>query len=241
VAASKLPGKEIGFGSRTLDESLWLVSARSDTEPAETYLYDRKAKTLVLAVRLFEKLPRESLAAMQVVKYKSSDGLEIPAYLTLPKGVPAKALPLLVIPHGGPWARDNWGYNPLAQFFANRGYAVLMPNFRGSTGYGKKYLNAGNGEWGRKMQDDLTWGVKYLVAEGTRTPSAWESWAGRTADTRCWLGLRSRRMCIARRWTLWGRRTCRPCWMRYRRIGRRGGNRCTRAWRTRGRRPARRG
>jgi dipeptidyl aminopeptidase/acylaminoacyl peptidase len=167
---AKLPGKEIGFGSRTLDESIWLVSARADTEPSETYLYNRKAKTLALQYRLYEKLPRASLAAMQVVKYKSSDGLEIPAFLTLPKGVPAKALPLLVIPHGGPWARDNWGYNPLAQFFANRGYAVLMPNFRGSTGYGKKYLNAGNGEWGRKMQDDLTWGVKYLEAEGTADP-----------------------------------------------------------------------
>jgi dipeptidyl aminopeptidase/acylaminoacyl peptidase len=167
---AKLPGKEIGFGSRTLDESLWLVSARADTEPSETYLYNRKAKTLALQYRLYEKLPRASLAAMQVVKYKSSDGLEIPAFLTLPKGVPAKALPLLVIPHGGPWARDNWGYNPLAQFFANRGYAVLMPNFRGSTGYGKKYLNAGNGEWGRKMQDDLTWGVKHLEAEGIADP-----------------------------------------------------------------------
>jgi dienelactone hydrolase len=105
-----------------------------------------------------------------VVKYKSSDGLEIPAYLTLPKGVSSKGLPVLLIPHGGPWARDSWGYNPMAQFFANRGYAVLMPNFRGSTGYGKKFLNAGNGEWGRKMQDDLTWGVKYLVAAGTADP-----------------------------------------------------------------------
>lgn len=166
----KLPGKEIGFGSRTNDENVWVVSARSDTEPAETYLYDRKAKTLALQYRVFEKLPRESLAAMQVVKYKSSDGLEIPAYLTLPKGVPGKGLPLLVVPHGGPWARDTWGYNPWAQFFANRGYAVLMPNFRGSTGYGKKFLNAGNGEWGRKMQDDITWGVKHLVAEGIADP-----------------------------------------------------------------------
>ena len=167
---AKLPGKEVGFGSRTADENLWVVGASSDTEPSETYLYDRKAKTLVFQFRLFDKLPRESLATMQVVKYPSSDGLEIPAYLTLPKGVAAKGLPVLLIPHGGPWARDNWGYNPLAQFFANRGYAVLMPNFRGSTGYGKKYLNAGNGEWGRKMQDDITWGVRYLVAEGIADP-----------------------------------------------------------------------
>ncbi|HUD14798.1 MAG TPA: alpha/beta fold hydrolase, partial [Terracidiphilus sp.] len=95
---------------------------------------------------------------------------EIPAYLTLPKGVPAKNLPTLIIPHGGPWGRDEWGYNSFAQFFANRGYAVLMPNFRGSTGYGRKYLDAGNLQWGRLMQDDLTWGVKYLVAEGIADP-----------------------------------------------------------------------
>ncbi len=104
---------------------------------------------------------------MLAIRYTSTDGLLISAYLTLPRGSSDKDLPTLVVPHGGPWARDVWGYNPLAQFFANRGYAVLMPNFRGSTGYGKKYLNAGNGEWGRKMQDDVTSGVKYLVAEGT--------------------------------------------------------------------------
>src|SRR4029453_2849556 len=98
--------------------------------------------------------------------YKSSDGLEIPAYLTLPKGVPAKNLPMVVFPHGGPWGRDYWGYNSFAQFLANRGYAVLMPNFRAATGYGKKFLDAGNKQWGDKMQDDITWGVKYLVSEG---------------------------------------------------------------------------
>ena len=82
----------------------------------------------------------------------------------------AKALPALVVVHGGPWARDEWGYNGLAQFFANRGYAVFMANFRGSTGFGKKFLNAGNAEWGAKMQDDITWGVQYLVAEGIADP-----------------------------------------------------------------------
>ena len=168
--SAKLAGKEIGVNSRTRDEQLWLVAAYSDTEPGETYLFDRKAHTLALQYKSREKVPRSSLAAMKPIHYKSSDGLEIPAYLTLPKGVPAKGLPTLVIPHGGPWARDDWGYNPMAQFFANRGYAVLAPNFRGSTGYGKKFLNAGNGEWGRKMQDDITWGVKYLIAEGTADP-----------------------------------------------------------------------
>jgi dienelactone hydrolase len=137
-------------------------------------LFNRDSRTLAFQYKVREKLPRESLAPMQAVRYKSSDGLEIPGYLTLPKGLPAKgdakALPALLVPHGGPWVRDEWGYNALAQFFANRGYAVLMPNFRGSTGYGKKFLNAGNGEWGTKMQDDLTWGVKYLVAEGIADP-----------------------------------------------------------------------
>jgi dipeptidyl aminopeptidase/acylaminoacyl peptidase len=166
----KLPGREISIGSRTRDEQRWLINAFSDTEPGETYLFDRQAKTIALQYRVRDKVPREALASMQPIRYPSSDGLEIPAYLTLPKGVPAKNLPVLVVPHGGPWVRDGWGYNPISQFFANRGYAVLSPNFRGSTGYGKEFLNAGNGEWGGKMQDDLTWGVKHLIAQGTADP-----------------------------------------------------------------------
>jgi len=164
---SKLPGKEIGFGARSKDESIWIVSAYSDTEPGETYVWDRKAKTLTLQYRIREELPRASLSPRNPYHFKSSDGLEISAYLTLPKGLPAKNLPLVVFPHGGPWGRDSYGYDTFAQFLSNRGYAVLQPNFRASTGYGKKFLNAGNGEWGRKMQDDITWGVKALVADGT--------------------------------------------------------------------------
>ena len=167
---SKLPGEEIEAGSRTRDERLWVVAAHSDTEPGVTYLFDRKKHKLTRQYRIWDKLPREALAPMKPVEYKSSDGLEIPAYLTLPKGVPAKNLPAIMLPHGGPWARDAWGYDRFAQFFANRGYAVLQPNFRGSTGYGKKFLNAGNLEWGRKMQDDITWGAKYLVAQGIADP-----------------------------------------------------------------------
>ena len=167
---SKLPGREIGLGSHTRDEQLWLISATGDTEPGSTYLFDRKAKKLTLQYVIREKLPRGSLSSMQPIRYKSSDGLEIPAYLTLPKGISPKGLPTIIVPHGGPWARDFWGYNSLAQFLANRGYAVLAANFRGSTGYGKKFLNAGNGEWGKKMQDDLTWGVKHLIAEGITDP-----------------------------------------------------------------------
>jgi dipeptidyl aminopeptidase/acylaminoacyl peptidase len=164
---TKLPGKDISFGARSKDENIWIVSASSDTEPGETYLWDRKAKALALQYRIREEMPRESLSERKPYHFKSSDGLDIPAYLTLPKGLPAKNLPLIVWPHGGPWARDSYGYDTFAQFLSNRGYAVLQPNFRGSTGYGKKFLNAGNGEWGRKMQDDLTWGVKALAADGT--------------------------------------------------------------------------
>jgi dipeptidyl aminopeptidase/acylaminoacyl peptidase len=166
-----LAGRELDVVSTSADERLWLVSAHGDTEPGDVYLFDRGARTLEPQYKVRERLPRAALAAMETIRYASSDGLEIPAYLTLPKGVPPSALPLLVIPHGGPWVRDEWGYNPLAQFFANRGYAVLMPNYRGSTGYGKEFLNAGNGEWGRKMQDDITWGVKHLIARGTADPA----------------------------------------------------------------------
>src|SRR5258705_4960811 len=166
----KLPGKEINFGSGTKDERLFLIAAGSDTEPGERYLFDRNTKKLTLQYRIREKLNRDYLAPMTAVRYKSSDGLEIPAYLTLPKGVPARNLPAIVLPHGGPWGRDSWGYNGFAQFLANRGYAVLLPNFRASTGYGKKFLDAGNKQWGDKMQDDVTWGAKYLVAQGIADP-----------------------------------------------------------------------
>lgn len=167
---NKFPDHEILVVSRTKDEQLWLVTAVSDTEPGETMLFDRKARLLTPQYKVREKLPRADLAQMKPVSYKSSDGLEIPAYLTLPRGVAAKNLPTLMLPHGGPWGRDQWGYNALAQFFANRGYAVLQPNFRGSTGYGRKFLDAGNLQWGRKMQDDVTWGVKYLIAQGIADP-----------------------------------------------------------------------
>ena len=170
ILQKKLPGKEVALGTASQDEKLWLVSATADTEPGETYLFDRNSKQLTLQYRIREKLPREHLASVTSIRYKSSDGLEIPAYLTLPKGLPAKGLPLIVVPHGGPWARDFWGYGSMTQFLANRGYAVLQPNFRGSTGYGKKFLNASNNQWGDKMQDDITWGVKHLIAEGTADP-----------------------------------------------------------------------
>ncbi len=170
----EIPDKEISVVSSTRDDGQWLVAAYGDREPGETFLFDRKTRDLSFQYKIREKLPREWLAPMQAVRYKSSDGLEIPAYLTLPEDPKsesdAQGLPALVIVHGGPWARDEWGYNAIAQFFANRGYAVFMLNFRGSTGFGKKFLNAGNAEWGAKMQDDITWGVQYLVNEGIADP-----------------------------------------------------------------------
>jgi len=166
----KFPGMEIDFASGTKDEHLWLIDVGSDTDPGDTYLFNRETKNLTLQYHIREKLNRDYLAPMKAIRYKSSDGLEIPAYLTLPKGAEARNLPLVAFPHGGPWARDNWGYDAFAQFWANRGYAVLQPNFRGSTGYGKKFIDAGNKQWGDKMQDDITWGVKYLVSQGIADP-----------------------------------------------------------------------
>ncbi len=167
---SKFPNKQITIPSDTDDEMTLLINVSSDTEPGETYLFDRKTKKLTMQYRIREKLSREALAEVKAVRYKSSDGLEIPAYLTLPKGVTAKNLPTVIVPHGGPWGRDAWGYNSMGQFLANRGYAVLMPNFRASAGFGKKFLDAGNNQWGDKMQDDITWGVKYLVEQGIADP-----------------------------------------------------------------------
>jgi dipeptidyl aminopeptidase/acylaminoacyl peptidase len=166
----KFSGKDIALGSSTADDRKLLITVTSDTDPGERYLFDRDSKQLALQYKVRERIPREHMASMKPVRYPSSDGLEIPAFLTLPRGVPAKNLPAIVLPHGGPWARDGWGFDNEAQFLANRGYAVLQPNFRGSTGYGKKFLNAGNKQWGDTMQDDLTWGVKYLVAQGIADP-----------------------------------------------------------------------
>ncbi len=165
---SKFPGAEIGISSMTANERKMLFSTSGDTKVATVYFFDRDNRKIIEQyvprpkMKPFEKY----FSAMKPIRYKSSDGLEIPAYLTLPKEQAAKKLALLVIPHGGPWARDFWGFNSMAQLFANRGFAVLSPNFRGSTGYGKKFLDAGNLQWGKKMQDDITWGVKYLISQG---------------------------------------------------------------------------
>ncbi len=163
----KLPEGEISLGSATADERLVLVRVARDVDPGSTYLYDRETGDVELLYRSRPELPSEHLAPMQPIRYTARDGLEIPAYLTLPNGVEPRNLPVVMLPHGGPWARDRWGYDPYVQYLANRGYAVLQPNFRGSTGYGKRFLNAGNEEWGTgAMQHDITDGVRYLIEEG---------------------------------------------------------------------------
>lgn len=166
---SKFPGREIDFQSSTKDYSKFLVAVHGDRYASEAWFYDVQTRQLIhqYTPRPELKAVEEHLAPMTPVRYPSSDGLEIPGYLTLPVGVPAKALPVVVLVHGGPKGpRDSWGYDPQAQFLANRGYAVLQPNFRASGGYGKKFMNAGDLQWGKLMQDDITWGVKYLISEG---------------------------------------------------------------------------
>ncbi len=166
-----LPDGDLHFGSTTEDDRLQIVSVASDVDPGATYLYDRATGKVDLLFRPRPKLPTQHLATMKPVRYKARDGVSIPAYLTLPKGATPKNLPTVIFPHGGPWARDSWGYNGWTQFLANRGYAVLEPNFRGSSGYGKKFLNLGNKQWGTgTMQHDLTDAVKWLVAEGIADP-----------------------------------------------------------------------
>lgn len=168
---AQVPEGEIYLGSSTEDETKVLISVQRDVDPGSTYLYDREAGTVERLYRSRPELPSEHLATMKAIRYTTRDGLEIPAYLTLPKGVAPENLSVVINPHGGPWARDYWGYDAYAQFLANRGYAVLQPNFRGSTGYGKDFLNAGNDEWGTgAMQHDISDGVQHLIDEGIADP-----------------------------------------------------------------------
>jgi dipeptidyl aminopeptidase/acylaminoacyl peptidase len=161
-----VPKGELHIVSRTADEMKWLVSVSSDVDPGSVYLYDRNAGTASLLYHSRPNLPSDELAPMKPITYEARDGMTIHGYLVTPKGEDPKNLPTVAVPHGGPWARDYWGYNSWAQFLANRGYAVFMPNFRGSTGYGKRYLNAGNKQWGTGgMQNDITDGLMYLVRE----------------------------------------------------------------------------
>lgn len=166
-----LPGGEYGLAGLSDDERYAVVGFTSDTEPGRYYLWDAQKGQLREIGRSRPALPSEHLATCRPLRIRTRDGAEIPAYLTLPKGITPKNLPAVLYVHGGPWARDSWGYDGLAQFLANRGYAVLQVNFRASTGYGKAFLNAGNKQWGTgTMQHDLTDAVQYMIKEGFFDP-----------------------------------------------------------------------
>ena len=166
----RLPGYEVRLAGCNLDEDKCLVRTFTDRSLGSYYFYDRKSKDFRKLADVSPWLNDQDLVPMKPVTYQSRDGLTIHGYLTLPKGVPARNLPVVVNPHGGPWARDVWGYNPEVQFLANRGYAVLQMNFRGSNGYGRKFWEASFKQWGKAMQDDITDGVQWLIKQGIADP-----------------------------------------------------------------------
>ncbi len=156
--------------SRDNADSTWLVAFNVDDGPILFYAYSREEQSATFLFDSRPELSKYTLASMQPLAFTSRDGLTVHGYLTLPAGVDAKNLPLVLNVHGGPWARDAWGYNPEAQWFANRGYACLQVNYRGSTGYGKDFINAGNCEWGRNMHNDLVDAVQWAIAQGIADP-----------------------------------------------------------------------
>ena len=167
---AKLPGYDLALQGSNRDENKFIVAAYNDRTPGSRYLYDAASDTLSKLADLNPSLPESGMARVQPISYQSRDGLTIHGYLTLPAGRDPKNLACIVNPHGGPWARDGWGYNPEVQFLANRGFCVLQMNFRGSTGYGRRFWEAGFGQWGLKMQDDISDGVAWLVKQGIADP-----------------------------------------------------------------------
>ena len=169
VLEQKAEGGDLKVLSKTLDESKWTVGFMYSDKPASYYLYDRQTKELTFVFYNRKDLLQYQLPKMQPVEIKSRDGLVLQSYLTLPLGfVPGKSapVPLILDVHGGPTARDSWGYSSEVQWLVNRGYAVLQVNYRGSLGFGKKFVNAGQGEWGAKMHDDLIDAGNWVVSEG---------------------------------------------------------------------------
>jgi dipeptidyl aminopeptidase/acylaminoacyl peptidase len=142
----------------------------SDISVPQYYLLDLKEQKLVGLASEYPNLENAVLSPMEKVEYEARDGLKIPAYLTIPVNSKKEKLPIVVYPHGGPWAHDEWGFDNYVQFFASRGYAVFQPQFRGSTGFGTAFEEAGYGQWGMKIQDDITDGVRWLIDEGVADP-----------------------------------------------------------------------
>jgi dipeptidyl aminopeptidase/acylaminoacyl peptidase len=167
---SKLGEGAVALLARDHADRVWIAEFMSDHGPLQYYAFDRVTKTGTFIAVHRPKLKGLVLAPMKGATITARDGLKLAGYLTLPQGVEAKDLPLVLYPHGGPWARDTWGYDRDVQLLANRGYAVLQVNFRASTGYGKSFLHAGDRQWGRKMHDDLVDAVRWAVATGIADP-----------------------------------------------------------------------
>jgi len=166
-----LPGLEVTVGSMSRDERRMVVQAASDRTPGAAYLYDDATGDLQMLAEMNPALDPEAMAPTRSIRCRTRAGDTRQAYLTLPKGADAHLLPIVVYPHGGPWARDTWGYQPEVQLLSSRGYGVLQVSFRGSTGFGKAFCRAGFKEWGRGMQDDLTDCVLRLIAAGIADPA----------------------------------------------------------------------
>ncbi|MBG6081410.1 alpha/beta hydrolase family protein [Rubrivivax gelatinosus] len=166
----QFPGEQVDLTAWTLDEKRYIVVNWSDRTLGARSLYDVRSGKLTKLADAAPWIKPEQMAEMKPVRYTARDGLSIPAYLTLPAGREPKNLACVVNPHGGPWARDSWGFNPEVQFLANRGYCVLQMNFRGSTGFGRQFWEASFGQWGLKMQDDISDGAKWLVEQGIADP-----------------------------------------------------------------------
>ena len=165
----QLAGYEIGITGVNKDENILILRTYSDKSLGAYYIYNSEDDKMEKIVAVSPWIDENEMSNQLPIAYQSRDGLKINGYLTLPKGYNmenAKNLPVVINPHGGPWARDSWGFNPEIQFLANRGYAVLQMNFRGSTGYGRKFFEASFKKWGREMQDDITDGTKWLIDKG---------------------------------------------------------------------------
>jgi len=166
----KLPGYQVSIGSTNKDENKFMIRTYSDKSRGAYYMFDKTSGELKKLADLTPWLNEKELCDMKPITYKSRDGLTIQGYLTLPKGYDPKNLPVVINPHGGPWARDYWEFNPEVQFLANNGYAVLQMNYRGSTGFGKSFWESSFKQWGRTMQDDISDGVKWLADQGIADP-----------------------------------------------------------------------
>jgi dipeptidyl aminopeptidase/acylaminoacyl peptidase len=169
-AIAKLDHGDYAVYNRDNADDTWLVGFIKDDGPVSYYAYDLKTKKGTFLFDHRPDLNNYTLAPMEPISFTARDGLTIHGYITYPIGKGRKNLPMVLNVHGGPWYRDAWGYNPEAQWFANRGYVCLQVNFRGSTGYGKEFLNAGNREWGGKMHNDLVDAVNWVVEQGIADP-----------------------------------------------------------------------